>query len=81
MKTFTYISQVADFERSLSPPKSTRPVLTQPIGGAAASRDFDSSFESPNKDLEPTKIAVLLGRQELKMKIKQNEELSGPKVT
>ena len=72
---------MVDLDSSFSPPKSTKPVLTQPVGGAAASRDFAGSAENPNKDLEPIKVAVLLGRQELKLKIKQNEELAGPKVS
>ena len=72
---------MADLGSSFSPPKSTKPILTQPIGGATASRDHaPPPLENPTRDLEPIKIAVLLGRQELKLKIKQNEELAGPKV-
>ena len=73
--------KMVDLSSSFSPPKSTRPILTQPIGGAAASRDYaPPPPENLSKDLEPVKMAVLLGRQELKLKIKQNEELAGPKV-
>ena len=35
----------------------------------------------PGKESDPLKIAVLMGRQELKLKIKQNDELLGPKVS
>ena len=73
--------KMVDLSSSFSPPKSTKPILSQPIGGAAASRDYAAPPpENPTKDLEPVKIAVLLGRQELKLKIKQNEEVAGPKV-
>ena len=73
--------KMVDLSSSFSPPKSTKPILSQPIDGAAASRDYAAPPpENPTKDLEPVKIAVLLGRQELKLKIKQNEEVAGPKV-
>ncbi len=72
---------MTDLECGFSPPRASQPVITQPIGGAAASRDSRPPPELVgNKDLEPIKIAVMLGRQELKMKVKQKEELAGPKV-
>ncbi|ELU17929.1 hypothetical protein CAPTEDRAFT_154368 [Capitella teleta] len=39
-----------------------------------------SSCVDGSKDNDPIKIAVLSGRQELKLKVKQSEELSGPKL-
>ena len=61
----------------LSPVITT--VIQQPMGLNLDSGTGDNS--SRDKDLlEPIKIAVLTGRTDLKMKIKQKEELPGPKV-
>ena len=64
--------QVGDIQ--ISPPLS--PGLPQTMDSLES-----STTNSLPKDPEPILTAVLMGRQELKLKIKQAGEMAGPKVT
>ena len=87
--TFVIDFQGTDFDLdlSLSPPLSafsglsglpddSSTVIKQP-----GSREGSPKSSPASKLTEPIKIAVLMGRQELRIKVKQNEELRGPKVS
>ena len=67
--------------------ESTSPTLSPRVTPDRPSLNLPEMGESTlppggagGKDSEPIKIAVLSGRQELKLKIKQSDELLGPKV-
>ncbi len=63
----------------LSPPLSP-PRISSLRGGSPPYLRGPGDPQPINKEADPIKMAVLVGRQELKLKIKQSDELPGPKV-
>lgn len=76
------VSQQLLSDLPLSPPMSPGAPQSLDTSHLSAGLNMISGFMTSIRPphAEPIKIAELLGRQELKVKVKQNDEIAGPKL-